>query len=361
MTYRVIQWGTGNVGKHSLRCIIERPDLELVGVKVYSEAKVGLDAGGFVGLADTGIVATASVDEILSCEADCVAYTALGVAKGQITETIDEICLLLSHGFNVVSSAIEQAVYPKALPAEILRRLQTACTNGDSSFLCAGINPGFAMDLWPISMSRLSRRIDKINTLEVCDMTNYDSVENMRIMGFGRTPDQIGDLVSARFKGVEQLSFAPFYASALMLSDALRFPLDAIRFESAYGLATEPVTVAVGVIEPGTVAVVKLRQVGESGGRDVLCSEWVWRTTDSVNPEWGVGEYWSMAVEGDPDMHCRLEATTRFDSKRIVSLVVATNVVNSIPVLCDASSGVKSALDLPPCGGGMVPSPIAVQ
>ena len=44
-----------------------------------------------------------------------------------------------------------------------------------------------------------------------------------------------------------------------------------------------------------------------------------------------------------------------------MSLVVATNVVNSIPVLCDASSGVKSALDLPPCGGGMVPSPIAVQ
>jgi 4-hydroxy-tetrahydrodipicolinate reductase len=215
------------------------------------------------------------------------------------------------------------------------------------------------MDLWPINMSRLSRRIDKINTLEVCDMTNYDSVENMQIMGFGRTPDQV-DLVSARLEGAGEVAFAPFYASALMLSHALRFPLEAIRFETAFGLATEPIAVAVGVIEPGSVAVVKLRQVGESGGRDVLCSEWVWRTTDSINPEWGVGEYWSMTVEGDPDMHCRLEAATRFDSKRIVSLVVATNVVNSIPALCDATSGVKSALDLPPCGGGVVPSPVPI-
>jgi 4-hydroxy-tetrahydrodipicolinate reductase len=100
-----------------------------------------------------------------------------------------------------------------------------------------------------------------------------------------------------------------------------------------------------------------MRYVAESGGRDVLVNEWVWRTTDAVKPEWGVGEYWSMTVEGDPAMSCRIEASTHYDSKRIVSLVVATNAVNSIPALCDATSGVKSALDLPPCGGGIVALP----
>jgi hypothetical protein len=34
MAYRVIQWATGNVGTHALRAIIEREDLELVGLKV---------------------------------------------------------------------------------------------------------------------------------------------------------------------------------------------------------------------------------------------------------------------------------------------------------------------------------------
>ena len=45
MSHRVIQWGTGNVGFHSLRHIIRHPDLELVGVHAHSPAKIGNDAG----------------------------------------------------------------------------------------------------------------------------------------------------------------------------------------------------------------------------------------------------------------------------------------------------------------------------
>ena len=356
MAYRVIQWGTGNVGKHALRCIIERPDLELVGLRVYNAEKDGVDAGELVGLPATGVLATTDVDAILALDADCVAYNALGMTKGDIVEPIDDICLLLSRGFNVVSSAVERAIYPKVLPPDVLTRLQDACAQGNSSFLGAGINPGFTMDLWPINMSRLSRQIDCISVTEVCDMTNYDSAENMRYMGFGCTPEEIGDR-NLRFEGADELT--PFYASTRMVADALNFTLDAVRFESEFALATKRIEVATGIIEPGTAAVVRMRYVGESGGRDVLVNEWVWRTTDKVNPEWGIGEYWEMEIEGDPSMSCRLEAKTNYDSKRIVSLVVATNVVNSIPVLCDAPNGVRSALDLPPVGGGMLSPSVA--
>ena len=47
--YRIIQWGTGNVGKHALRTIVERPDFELVGLRVYNPDKVGKDAGDLLG------------------------------------------------------------------------------------------------------------------------------------------------------------------------------------------------------------------------------------------------------------------------------------------------------------------------
>jgi 4-hydroxy-tetrahydrodipicolinate reductase len=357
VSYRVIQWGTGNVGKHSLRAIIERPDLDLVGLRVYSDEKAGADAGDLVGLGTTGVLATTDVDEILGIDADCVAYNALGMTKGDTSDAINDICLLLSRGFNVVSSAVERAIYPKALPADVLGRLEDACRQGNSSFLGAGINPGFTMDLWPVYMSRLARRIDRINVIEVCDMRNYDSAENMGFMGFGKTLEEIGDR-GMRMEGADELT--PFYSSVLMVADALRFELDAVRFDSEFGVTEEPIVVATGVIQPGTVAVVKMKYIGEVAGRDVLVNEWVWRTTDKVRPEWGVGEYWAMSIQGDPAMECRLEATTRYDSKRIVSLAVATNVVNSIPAVCDAASGVKSALDLPPCGGGMLSTPAAV-
>ncbi len=45
--YRVVQWATGNIGTRSLRAVIEHPDLDLVGVYVYSDEKVGRDAGAF--------------------------------------------------------------------------------------------------------------------------------------------------------------------------------------------------------------------------------------------------------------------------------------------------------------------------
>ena len=42
MPYRVIQWSTGNVGKHSLRLIARHPDLELVGLWVHSALAAAL-------------------------------------------------------------------------------------------------------------------------------------------------------------------------------------------------------------------------------------------------------------------------------------------------------------------------------
>lgn len=350
MTYKVIQWGTGNVGKHALRSIIQRSDLELVGLKVYSPDKEGVDAGDIVKMPKTGIKATTSVDKILSIPADCVVYNALGMTIGDIGPALDDICMLLEAGYNVISSAIEQAVYPKALQRAIRDRLEKACARQGKSFLATGINPGFTMDLWPIQMSRLSREIESIHVIESCDMRNYGSPNIMQYMGFGRRPEDMGD----RDERTTEPTDSPFHSSMLMVADALRFKLSGFRSEHMYGVADKPLQVAAGAIERGTIAVVKMRYIGEAYGRDVLTFEWVWRVADDIKPEWGVGEFWSMSVKGDPAMECRIEASTNFDSKRIVSLTVATTAVNSIPPLCDASPGVKSVMDLMPCGGGHV-------
>ena len=44
MMRRVVQFSTGNVGQHSLKAIIGRPDLELVGLHAASPNKIGRDA-----------------------------------------------------------------------------------------------------------------------------------------------------------------------------------------------------------------------------------------------------------------------------------------------------------------------------
>ena len=50
MTYRVVQWSTGNVGLLSLRSLIGHPEFELVGLHAHSPDKVGKDAGEIAGV-----------------------------------------------------------------------------------------------------------------------------------------------------------------------------------------------------------------------------------------------------------------------------------------------------------------------
>jgi 4-hydroxy-tetrahydrodipicolinate reductase len=350
MTYRVIQWGTGNVGRHALRAIITRPDLELVGLRVYSKDKVGVDAGDLVGEPATGILATDSVEEILRIEADCVNYNALGTTEDMFGQPFEDICLLLRSGYNVTSTAIDFLVYPPSAPEGAVEKLEAACAEGGTSFFDSGIDPGFTHDLFPITLTRLSRQVDRVRALEVLNMRDYSSASAMRFMGFGAKPDAPSALDAMHSDPANSV----FYTCMLMIADALRFKIEDYRYERTVGVTNKPVETAFGTIEPGTVAAVKLSCFGIAFGRDVLDLSWVWRVSDDVNPEWGTGEHWLIEIDGDPSMRCHFEATTQFDSKRITSITVATTALNAIPTVCDATPGVKTALNLPTWGGGFV-------
>src|SRR5258705_1359202 len=103
MTYRVIQWGTGNVGTFALGAILDHPELELAGVWVHNAAKVGQDAGVLCGRPPVGIAATNDADSLLAFGADCVCYAA--TTDLRLVEGVQEICRILASGANVVSSA----------------------------------------------------------------------------------------------------------------------------------------------------------------------------------------------------------------------------------------------------------------
>jgi 4-hydroxy-tetrahydrodipicolinate reductase len=349
MVYRVIQWGTGNVGSHALRAIIQRSDLELVGLRVYNPEKVGKDAGEFVGESPTGVLATDDVDALLALDADCVNYNALGTTLDEpLGQPLDDICMLLEAGFNVTSSAIDLLIYPKGCATDVQARLAAACEKGGKTFFDSGVNPGFTMDLWPITMSRISRTIDRIHIVESLSMAEYTSASAMGFMGFGQSPDApsyLDDMHNDRSK-------SPFYTSLLMVADALRFELDDVRYTREVGLAEAAFDIPFGRIDAGTIAVVKISFVGIAKGRDVLVNEFVWRVTDEVRPDWHVGDKWIMRIDGDPTFDCEVHARTQLDAKRPTSLTVAMAPLNAIPTVCDAPPGVTTVLDLPVWGGG---------
>src|SRR5256714_12871665 len=74
MTYRVIQWATGLVGKEAIKGVVAHPELELVGAWVHSAEKVGRDVGELAGIGPIGVRATNRLDESCALHADAAGF-----------------------------------------------------------------------------------------------------------------------------------------------------------------------------------------------------------------------------------------------------------------------------------------------
>ena len=65
--HRVVVWSTGGIGSIAIRTIDRRPNLDLVGVWVHSEEKVGKDAGELANGEPIGLAATNDADALIAC------------------------------------------------------------------------------------------------------------------------------------------------------------------------------------------------------------------------------------------------------------------------------------------------------
>ncbi len=359
MTARIIQWGTGNVGKHALRAIVERPDLELVGLRVYNPDKVGNDAGALLDQAPIGVLATDDIEQILPIDADCVCYTALGSTLSDAEAPLDDICRLLASGKNVVSSAVEHHAYfrpgfeLRGAGREAYARIRRACDDGQTSFFHVGINPGFAMDLWPILLSRLSRRIDHLSVTEVVDMSRYPSIHMVRdAIGFG-LPPEVETALDVHNRDLYQ---GAFYLSMRMLADAIGVEIDEVMYRREVAVTDAPLEIAAGTIDAGTVAAMKMVFDGVVHGRPTISLELVWRVTDDVGRDWpSGGSRWIVHVDGDPTVDSEIAMSTSTDAGRATSLSVATLLVNSMPTVIATDPGLLDNLTIPMHGGGWFP------
>src|SRR6476659_5898413 len=138
MGYRVIQWATGGMGMDMLRQVIDHPDLELVGVKVFSDVKHGVDAGELADRPLTGVKATKDTDEILALDADVVLHTPLYLFDREPADR--DVLALLRSGKNVISNTTG-FFWPPATPGDRAEQLVEACREGGVTVYGGGYQP----------------------------------------------------------------------------------------------------------------------------------------------------------------------------------------------------------------------------
>ena len=338
MTYRVVQWATGNVGRHAIKAILDHPDLELVGVHVTSPAKAGQDAGELVGRDPVGVIASADLDELLALDADCVAHMPLPskqVGDDPDKDTAD-LCALLAVGKNVVTTV--GYVYPKAYGKEVVDRLEEACAAGGSSLHGTGLNPGFMAELMPLALSGLSARIDQVFVRESSEFSRYPSPEIiLGMMGFGKAPAEY-DVHSARYRAWLGGLFAE---SVGLVADGLGVQLDGIETTEEVELTDDRIEIAAGVLEAGTVAAQRWEWRGMVGARAVIVLEAVYKAAPQVAPAWP-GSGWLTRIDGDPRITIDVD---RWIGNGL--LATAMHAVHAIPAVVDAAPGIRTFLDLP--------------
>jgi 2,4-diaminopentanoate dehydrogenase len=334
--YRVVQWATGNIGAHSLRAVIGHPNLDLVGLYVYSEDKAGRDAGELCGVAATGVPATRDVGDILALQPDCVLYMADRV-------DVDVLCQLLGAGVNVVSTRSEFH-NPARLDPETRRRIEAACALGGSSLHSTGSSPGFITEALPLVLTSLQRRLDHLLIEEFADMSSRNSPELIwDLMGFGRDP--------ARFDpaGVEAHGGASFAGTLEVLADALSLPLDTVEATGQVATARHDVDVAAGHLPAGTIGAQRMQVTGVRDGRSLLTFSANWYLTNDVEPAWDLRETgWHVLVEGDTPLDVDIRFPVPADEWAATSPgLTAHRPVNAIPSVCAAEPGIRTIVDLP--------------
>ena len=186
--HRVVVWATGGVGANAIRAIVDRPDLELVGVWVHTPEKIGRDAGELAGIAPLGIAATGDADELIALDPDCVVYAASGPERGAGAVTDYE--RLLAAGINIVTTTSTELVYPPAADEALRERLHKAAAAGDASLYTSGIFPGFASDELALLLTTQSRNIRTLRVVE-CSLNDHYPVADVMMdgLGFARSLD----------------------------------------------------------------------------------------------------------------------------------------------------------------------------
>jgi hypothetical protein len=339
---RVIQWATGAMGKTCLRAVIDHPDLELVGLYVYSDAKAGKDAGEIARRPATGVKATRSIEDILALDADVVLHCPLLRMPYDAHDA--DVRRLLESGKNVIS--INNYFHPKALGEAHAAALAASCRKGNATLCGTGINPGFIAERLAPVLTGLCLSLDSIAIREVydcIDMPNANYVFD--VLGMGATPDRL-DLKAGPFA---RLFNDMYRQSVAALADSIGFALDGIEPDHAVVLAPRDIQARAGVIRAGTVAATTWRFHGLAGGRRVITHAVNWIMGAEV-PGFAGFHHWELCIDGKPGLTLAMDLVEPAETgvkTRAAQYGVAGAVINAIPHIVAAPAGLFQ-VPLPP-------------
>jgi hypothetical protein len=302
-------YGLGPIGAAVARQIVSRKGFQIVGAVDIDRAKIGLDLGDVIGLGKklkirvtndaTGAIKSGKPDVAVLC------------TSSSLKKVMPQIEGVLKKKVAIVSTT-EELSYPV----------------GKVAVVGTGVNPGFAMDALPITLTGICERVDSIRVDRIQDARSRRLPFQQKI-GSGLNTEQFAQKVkdgSVRHVGLAE--------SVQMIADAMGWKLDKVTDEIHPKIADKGVESELIAVDPGYVCGIIQDGIGYSKGKPVI--------TLHMEAYLGAPEsYDAVTIEGNPRVTSKVIGGLHGD------VATASITVNSIPKILRVTPGLRTMADMP--------------
>ena len=318
-------YGLGPIGASVARQLATRKGFQIVGAVDIDHAKVGLDLGEVIGLGKKMRIRITNdpVGAIKAGKPD----VAVLCTSSSLKKVMPQIETVLKKKVAIVSTT-EELSYPVGKNRTLARKIDALAKKAKVAVVGTGVNPGFAMDALPITLTGICERVDAIRVDRVQDARSRRLPFQQKI-GSGLNKEQFAQKVkdgSVRHVGLAE--------SVTMIADAMGWKLDKVTDEIQPKIAERAVESDLIAVDPGYVCGIIQDGIGYVKGKPVI--------TLHMEAYLGAPEsYDAVTIDGHPRVTSKVSGGLHGD------VATASITVNSIPKILRVTPGLRTMADMP--------------
>jgi len=324
---RAIQYGVGPIGAALVRLMREKQSIEVIGAIDTDPAKAGRDLGEVVGAPDApwGVLVTADAAALLQESADVVVHS----TSSSLPDVVEQLLACLAAEACVVSTC-EELAYPFRKYPDLAAKLDAEAKTWGVALVGTGVNPGFVMDKLVTTLSAVAQRVESVRVTRIVDAAQR-RLPLQKKVGAGLSVEDFRAQVAGgaiKHHGLPE--------SVALVSDALGLGVEDIAETIEPVIAREAIRTEFLEVAAGQAAGVHQIARGFAGGQEKIFME-LQMYVGANDPRDAI------ELRGQPDISLVIPGGTHGD------IATAAIVINTIPAILDAPSGLRTVRDLPMC------------
>jgi len=325
----VIVVGLGPIGLEVARVVTQHPEVfRLVGAVDRAPELVGSKLQELIGGGPTRLRVRSTPPAPPGGEG--IAFLTTASTLAAIRPTVETLVQL---GYHVVSST-EELSYSQLRAPRLANRLDRAARQAGRCVVGTGINPGWAMDVWPLALAANMQDVRSVRVNRVVDARTR------------RRPLQAkvgAEMTRSAFEALAKqgrIGHVGLVESAAHLAGGLGWELTEIRETLVPRIAQQRIRSRWFDVPKGRVCGIHHRALGLQGSQRRIRLDLI-MSLDATNPADTV------MLKGTPDVHCTVPGGFHGDRATVSQLLSAAARLQNPP------AGLRLASELP------VPAPIA--